>query len=117
MRTGTSALATLATITNTHQRELHLTSLLALNVAYAKRCAFHVQLEHLDGHKVHIKTEGVTKPGEVRIIKGEGMPLFEGGKRRGDLSVTHSILFPKSLTEAEKATAKALLTDKVHDEL
>ena len=78
---------------------------------------FCVQLEHVDGHKVRIKTEGVTKPGEVRIIKGEGMPLFEGGKRRGDLSVTHSILFPKSLTEPEKATAKALLTEKVHDEL
>lgn len=35
------------------------------------------QIEHLDGHKVQIGTQGVTRPGEVRWYQGEGMPQFE----------------------------------------
>ena len=35
------------------------------------------QVEHLDGHKVDVGRQGVTRPGQVVRIEGEGMPVFE----------------------------------------
>ena len=35
------------------------------------------QIDHLDDHKVQLKADGVTRPGQVVVIKGEGMPVFE----------------------------------------
>eukprot|EP00271_Cylindrocystis_brebissonii_P013142 TRINITY_DN32752_c0_g1_i1.p1 TRINITY_DN32752_c0_g1~~TRINITY_DN32752_c0_g1_i1.p1 ORF type:complete len:351 (+),score=66.29 TRINITY_DN32752_c0_g1_i1:317-1369(+) len=58
-------------------------------------------ITHLDGHQVSLGTQGVTKPGEVRTYKGEGMPIHETTKA-GSLHVTFSIDFPKSLTQAQK---------------
>jgi hypothetical protein len=37
-----------------------------------------LQIVHVDGHKVKLANSGVTKPGEVRVVKGEGMPVYEG---------------------------------------
>lgn len=45
--------------------------------------------------------QGVTKPGEVRKINGEGMPAYESNKK-GDLFVTFTVAFPPSLTDAQK---------------
>lgn len=36
-----------------------------------------VQIEHLDGHKVKLSAGGVTRPGQVVLIKGEGMPVYD----------------------------------------
>lgn len=35
------------------------------------------QIRHLDGHEVEISSSQVTKPGQVDIIKNEGMPLID----------------------------------------
>lgn len=35
---------------------------------------FEKTLEHLDGHKVTLKRDFVTQPGDVEKIKGQGMP-------------------------------------------
>ena len=56
-----------------------------------------LQIEHLDGHKVTLASEGVTVPGGVAVLPGEGMPLFEQvrpvfGFRVQRLRMTHSKL-------------------------
>lgn len=62
---------------------------------------FKQNIKHLDGHEVSVGTSGVTKPGEVRKIKGEGMPIYET-TRFGDLYVTFTVVFPDSLSEEQK---------------
>ena len=37
----------------------------------------YAQIEHLDGHKVTLAASGVTRPGQVVVIKGEGMPVYD----------------------------------------
>eukprot|EP00897_Mesotaenium_endlicherianum_P006208 jgi/Mesen1/5615/ME000282S04760 len=62
---------------------------------------FERKLVHLDGREVEIGTKGVTKPGEVRKIKNEGMPVYESSKK-GDLFVTFTVEFPATLSEEQK---------------
>ncbi|EFN52402.1 hypothetical protein CHLNCDRAFT_138873 [Chlorella variabilis] len=68
---------------------------------------FERQIEHLDGHKVQIGTQGVTRPGEVRWYQGEGMPQFEK-TTRGDMWVTFSIAFPRAISDEQKQQLREL---------
>ena len=64
---------------------------------------FEMDIEHLDGHKVHIKREKVTWPGARIRRKGEGMPNYENNNLYGMLYITFDIEFPKKdFTEEEK---------------
>lgn len=38
---------------------------------------FKKKIKHLDNHFIKINKEGITKPGEIQTIKGEGMPHHE----------------------------------------
>lgn len=67
-------------------------------------------IHHLDGHTVTLAAAGVTRPGDVQRIPGEGMPHFQHPERRGDLFVTYTVDFPAALTDEQKAAARALLT-------
>lgn len=71
---------------------------------------FSYEIEHLDGHKFKLSSEVVTRPGDVRSIDGEGMPIFDSNKK-GNLWVTYSIDFPASLTEQQKETVRQLFGD------
>ena len=62
---------------------------------------FEKEIIHLDGHKVPIKKNGVSQPGEVIRIRKEGMPIHNKGDN-GDLLVTLKIQFPEKLTEKQK---------------
>ena len=73
-------------------------------------------MEHLDGRKVRVAAAGVTVPGHIVRLAGEGMPLFEHPDRHGDLYVTVTVAFPKQLTEKQKATVRKTF-EGLHDEL
>jgi DnaJ-related protein SCJ1 len=51
----------------------------------------------LDGHIVRLFRQGVTQPGHVQTIKGEGMPVFER-EEFGDLFVEYNVVFPMELS-------------------
>ncbi|CAD8182611.1 unnamed protein product [Paramecium octaurelia] len=55
---------------------------------------FKKKIKHLDNHFVRIDKEGITKPGEVQIIKGEGMPQHEFSSQHGDLYVEYKVVIP-----------------------
>lgn len=57
--------------------------------------------------QVLLQRDGVTKPGEVVRIKGEGMPNVQN-TRKGDLVVTYSVAFPSKLTAEQKAAVRKL---------
>lgn len=61
-----------------------------------------LQVQHLDGHNVVLKSSGITIPGQMETVKGQGMPLPDSAKRFGDLHVTYTVEFPKSLSDAQK---------------
>ncbi len=67
---------------------------------------------HLDKHKVTIKKEEVTQPGEIMRIKGEGMPVHEASGEFGDLFVKFNVVFPKDLTEKQILIAKKLFAKR-----
>jgi DnaJ family protein B protein 11 len=107
---------------------------------------FSTKIKHLDGHAVPIATKGVTRPGDVVTLVGEGMPRAPAresgdgddddeeeqqqqrnkkkgdGKNnkkgsRGDLHVTFTIDFPGSLTEKQKSVVREHFKAPPRDEL
>jgi len=67
-----------------------------------------LQIQHLDGHDVTLKAAGITIPGEMQTLKGEGMPLLDQARKQGDMHVTYTIAFPKQLNESQKKCIKEL---------
>eukprot|EP01114_Cavostelium_apophysatum_P009705 TRINITY_DN2294_c0_g1_i1.p1 TRINITY_DN2294_c0_g1~~TRINITY_DN2294_c0_g1_i1.p1 ORF type:complete len:372 (+),score=70.59 TRINITY_DN2294_c0_g1_i1:158-1273(+) len=68
-------------------------------------------VRHLDGHEVKIANAGVTKPGEILTINGEGMPHHNFPSQTGNMYVEVSIKMPSSLTEAQKEGFRSLLVE------
>lgn len=60
---------------------------------------------HLDGHVVSLVRKGVTQPGFVQTIKGEGMPLFERPTSHGDLFVEYNVVLPTQLSKETRQSA------------
>ena len=84
---------------------LHVTVRLTLAEALV---GFRKAIVHLDGHQVPIASDGgVTVPGAVRTVRGEGMPV-PGGKARGDLHVHFDVTFPDKLTLAQRRAVQAI---------
>ena len=64
---------------------------------------FELDIEHLDGHQVHITRDKITWPGARIRKKGEGMPNFENNNLFGTLYITFDVQFPKGeLTSEDK---------------
>jgi len=59
---------------------------------------FEKTLEHLDGHKVTLKRDFITQPGDVEKIKGEGMPQHTYSSYHGDLFVEYKVKLPTKLS-------------------
>ncbi|CAL4976462.1 unnamed protein product [Urochloa decumbens] len=78
--------------------DLHATVTISLLEALI---GFKKNFNHLDNHSVEIGTKGITKPKEVRKLKGEGMPLYQSTKK-GDLYITFDVAFPEGLTDDQK---------------
>lgn len=86
--------------------DLHLTVNISLVEALV---GFEKSIKHLDDHDIDIGSKGITKPKEVRKIKGEGMPVHFSTKK-GDLYVTFEVIFPESLTDDQKKKIKEVLS-------
>jgi DnaJ-related protein SCJ1 len=54
---------------------------------------FRKVIKHLDGHEVVIEREGITQPGYIEIMEGEGMPIL-GSEEKGKLYVTLKVNIP-----------------------
>lgn len=71
---------------------------------------FEMDIEHLDGHKVHVSREKITWPGARIRKKGEGMPNYENNNLVGMLYITFDVEFPKGeLTPEDKARMGEIL--------
>lgn len=70
---------------------------------------FERRLRHLDGHEVTIKRDRVTRPGLEITLTGEGMPKHGDPSSFGDLIVVFTVVFPDSITEAQRKAFAELL--------
>jgi len=71
---------------------------------------FEMDIEHLDGHKVHVSREKITWPGARIRKKGEGMPNYENNNLFGTMYITFDVAFPKGeLNEADKQKISQIL--------
>uniref|UniRef100_A0A3P9D317 DnaJ homolog subfamily B member 11 n=1 Tax=Maylandia zebra TaxID=106582 RepID=A0A3P9D317_9CICH len=57
---------------------------------------FEMDIVHLDGHKVHIVRDKITKPSARMWKKGEGLPNFDNVNIRGSLIITFDVDFPQT---------------------
>ena len=60
-----------------------------------------VTVPTLDG-EVELEFEPGTQPGEVRVLRGRGMPVLQGFGR-GDHRVLVNVLVPRRLTDEQRA--------------
>ncbi|KAA6397479.1 MAG: putative dnaJ subfamily A member 1 [Streblomastix strix] len=60
-------------------------------------CGFQFQITALDGRKLLLKSEEgeIIKPGDVRAITGEGMPVYRSALEKGSLIVNFSVVYPE----------------------
>jgi len=57
---------------------------------------------------VKLAHAGITIPGQVETIAGQGMPVHNSHKTFGNLIVTYQVNFPKVLNDAKKKQVKEL---------
>ncbi|EGR28735.1 hypothetical protein IMG5_169320 [Ichthyophthirius multifiliis] len=62
---------------------------------------FKKKIKHLDNHFVKINKVGVTQPGEIQKIVGEGMPLHQQSQTYGDLYIQYKVRLEKSYTSQQ----------------
>lgn len=74
-------------------------------------CGFSFSLRHLDGRDIIVTHPAgeVIKPGDVKVIVGEGMPHYKNPFEKGDLFVTFEVKFPERCFTTE-SNLKALET-------
>ncbi|KAG7208799.1 hypothetical protein KM043_014992 [Ampulex compressa] len=71
---------------------------------------FTMDITHLDGHKVTIQRDKITKPGARIRKKGEGMPNYNNNNLFGTLYITFNVAFPDTeFTDQQKEDIKNLL--------
>ncbi len=60
-------------------------------------CGFEFPICHLDNRILVVKSGSnvVYKPGDSKVIRGEGMPLFANPGQRGHLYIEFEVEFPK----------------------
>jgi DnaJ-class molecular chaperone len=74
---------------------------------------FTFPIHHLDGRTLLVKSEpgGVVKPGDIKALREEGMPMVRNPYVRGNLYVEFDVTFPTAaqLSEASKKILKQVL--------
>ncbi|KAI9184556.1 DnaJ- protein scj1 [Blastocladiella emersonii ATCC 22665] len=84
---------------------LHVTQQIGLADALL---GFERKLTHLDGRAVTLKRTGVTQPGFIQTVENEGMPVPKATSAKGNLYVEYQVVFPDSLSSAERAALTKL---------
>jgi len=74
---------------------------------------FEMTMEHLDKRNILIKTKPgeIIKPAELKTVKECGMPIFNSPYRFGHLYIQTNIVFPKEVSEEQKASLKKLFPE------
>lgn len=72
-------------------------------------CGFTTRVDTLDGRALHVNVNDVIRPGYVKIVENEGMPISKQPGKRGNLRIEFDIDFPAYLSEDKKAALRNIL--------
>lgn len=79
---------------------------------YESLTGFKFHLKHLDDRYLHVSSEEgtITKPGDVKVVMHEGMPIHKQSYK-GNLLIRFDVIFPlpEQLDEPKKAKLKEIL--------
>lgn len=87
--------------------DLHMDMVITLKEALL---GFSKSFDHFDGHRVVVANSRITKPGEVKRIKDEGMPVKDVPSEHGDLFVKFQFKMPTDLTADQRALVAQLFS-------
>jgi len=68
-----------------------------------------VELPTLDGRKLSVSWEEIIKPGAMKQVPNEGLPIKGNNTRKGNLVITFDVTFPSSLPQQTRKELKKLL--------
>ena len=78
-----------------------------------------VRLTTLDGRKLAISVDEIISPSTVKIVHGEGMPIFKDEMdvrdlniKKGDLYIKFHIIFPEYIDPVRKMEISKLLDNE-----
>ena len=71
-------------------------------------CGTTINVTQLDDRPLSVPLHDVAGPNSQKTVRGEGMPNSKSGGK-GDLRIQFSIVFPKRLTEEQKAGLRQFL--------
>eukprot|EP01100_Stratorugosa_tubuloviscum_P004129 TRINITY_DN201_c2_g1_i1.p1 TRINITY_DN201_c2_g1~~TRINITY_DN201_c2_g1_i1.p1 ORF type:complete len:424 (+),score=236.42 TRINITY_DN201_c2_g1_i1:174-1445(+) len=97
----------------TRYEENHLICEQSINLSQALT-GFEIHIKHMDGRILIIQSNPgeIIKPGDVKRIRGEGMPRFRAPQEKGDLLIKFNIVFPECLNEDVTQKIAQLLPPK-----
>ncbi|KAM7252987.1 hypothetical protein ACFE04_025605 [Oxalis oulophora] len=72
-----------------------------------------ISIPLLGGEKMSLTIDDLVKPGDKKVIPGQGMPYSKEQGKRGDLKVLFLIEFPTELTEEKRREIVSILADAV----
>ncbi|GET88478.1 heat shock protein DNAJ, putative [Leishmania tarentolae] len=80
--------------------DLHMQHQLSLAEAL---CGFQFKLTHLDGRELVVRQARgtITKPGDVKCVIGEGMPVHKQANKFGNLVIEFSVRYPDHIDTAQ----------------
>ena len=68
-----------------------------------------IDLTTLDGRQIRVPVTDVISPGHETRVKGEGMPLVDDPKNKGDLVIHYDVSFPTVLNPQQKTLIRQAL--------
>lgn len=76
-------------------------------------CGFEFVVKHLDGRELLIRHNAgeVMKPGDMKAIQGEGMPIYKNLFEKGNLYIKFNVVFPENnfATEEQMQQIESIL--------
>ncbi|KAH0787471.1 DnaJ domain containing protein [Histomonas meleagridis] len=73
-----------------------------------------VEVKNIDEEILKIPIDGI-KSGDVKVVKGKGLPILDANGKRGDLMVTIFIEFPKKISNEQKKVINEILPDDISE--
>jgi len=74
---------------------------------------YEIAIQHMDGRYLVIKSNQIVKPGDTRVVEGEGMPIRRSDQK-GRLYIKFDVVFPteEQLSAGNRKKVEALLPAK-----
>lgn len=91
------------------KNDLHYTANITLLEAL---CGVTVSIQTLSGRVVPIPVSEIVRPGLIKTVANEGMPLASNSSQRGNLVIDFNVSYPESLTEQQKYELKETFARK-----